>query len=213
MGGYSSGRRDGGPVVEDGWKLDLADCIRQKMIVPGKHASGSVSWTSTRTGEVKCSIGYEANLIDPVSAWVRLHYTTTAWRTGQKTDSDYRVWLETTQPNYGGIRWWFVCPISGRRARVLYLPPSGGATFASRQALGLAYRSQRTSEDDRVTERSLKARKKLGVTDSNMLDMPWCPKPKWMRWRTYSLLMGVIRECHKYTGEYMVRRWGHLLRR
>jgi hypothetical protein len=94
---------------------------------------------------------------------------------------------------------------------VLYLPGSGGTMFASRQALGLAYRSQRSSPEDRAIERSMKARKKLGVTDCNMLDMPYCPKPKWMRQTTYRRLVGVIQECHDRQVDYMVRRWGHLV--
>ena len=85
----------------------------------------------------------------------------------------------------------FLCPITGRRARVLYLPAGGGTVFASRQASRLAYRSQRASPEDRAIERSLKARKKLGVADQNMLDMPYCPRPKWMRDRTYRRLVGV----------------------
>jgi hypothetical protein len=211
MCSYFSGRRDGGPVVEDGWKLDLAHCFRQGMFFPGRHVSGSMNWTSTRTGEVQATVGYEANLIDSASSWVRLYYTTTKRSTGAKIASDYRVRLETTRPHYGGMRWWFICPLSGRRARVLYLPPSGGTTFAGRPALGLAYRSQRATADDRAIERSLKARKKLGITDTNMLDMPWCPKPKWMRRRTHARLVEVIRECHQHQVDYMVRRWGHLV--
>jgi hypothetical protein len=57
---------------------------------------------------------------------------------------------------------WFVCPLSGRRARVLYLP-GGAPMFASRQALGLGYRSQRSTEADRLIEKSRAARKKLGI--------------------------------------------------
>jgi hypothetical protein len=68
MGGYLSGWRDGGPLVEDGWKLDLAHCIRQRLIMPSRHVSGAMRWTSTRTGEVTCSIGYEADLTDPAAA-------------------------------------------------------------------------------------------------------------------------------------------------
>jgi hypothetical protein len=63
--------------------------------------------------------------------------------------------LETTRPNFGGLRWWFLCPITGRRVGVLYLPGKGGTVFASRQASGLAYRSQRASPEDRAVERSL----------------------------------------------------------
>ena len=65
MGGYSSGRRDGGPLVEDGWKLDLAHCMRTGMILPGRHVSGSMRWTSIRTGEVTCSVEYRGQSDQP----------------------------------------------------------------------------------------------------------------------------------------------------
>ena len=61
----------------------------------------------------------------------------------------------------------------------LYLPGSGGTVFGSRQVWGLRYRSQRASAEHRAVERSVKARERLGVTDQNMLDMPYCPRPKW----------------------------------
>lgn len=207
MGGYFSGRHGGGPVVEDGWKLDLAHCIRQGMFRPQQWCAGTMKWTRTNTGEVTATIGYEANLLDPAAAWVRLHYTTTSRSTGAKTDRDYRVQLGTTRPHYGGLRWWFRCPITGRRARVLYLPGSGGGVFACREAYGLAYRSQRQTPEDRAIERSRNAREKLGVADQNMLEMPWCPKPKWMRWATHRRLVEVIQECHQVQMTCLARRW------
>ena len=48
---------------------------------------------------------------------------------------------------------------------------------------------------DRAIERPLKGRENLGVTDGNMLDMPYCPKPKKMLWRTRARLVGVVRLC------------------
>jgi hypothetical protein len=184
MGGYSPGRRNGGPVVEDGLRLDLAHCIRKGLIRPGSYAAGTIQWTLTRTGLERANISYVPNLVDPADAWVRLIYTSTTRSTGAKRDNSYHVRLETTRPNFGGLRWWFLCPVTGRRVVVLYLPGKGGTVFASRQASGLAYRSQRASPEDRVVERSLKARTKLGVADQNMLNMPYCPRPKWMRRRT-----------------------------
>ena len=141
------------------------------------------------------------------NAGLRLHYTSTTHSIGEKVDRDYRVQLETTRPNYGGLRWWFVCPLSGRRARVLYLPTSGGSVFASRQVWRLPHQSQRQSVEDRAVERSLNARKRVGAEDQNMLEMPYCPRPKWMRRRTHGRLVSVIRECHTMQMRYMARRW------
>jgi hypothetical protein len=105
MGGYGSGRHGGAPTVENGWKLDLAHCIRKGMIKPGQRVTGTMTWTSTQTGEVTATVGYEAN---PEAVWVRLQYTRTS-ASGTKKDHDYRVRLETTRPHYAGIRWWFRC--------------------------------------------------------------------------------------------------------
>ena len=48
------------------------------------------------------------------------------------------VRLVSTRPNYGGRRWWFLCPLVRRRVAKLYLPP-GGRLFGSREAYGLTY--------------------------------------------------------------------------
>jgi hypothetical protein len=100
---------------------------------------GSLKW-SYEDCEPHARIGQETNLIDPNAAWVRLTYTVNG------TPMDYRVRLVTTQPTYGGRRWWFLCPLERqdggppRRVAKLYLPP-GGKYFGSRQAHGLTYTS------------------------------------------------------------------------
>ena len=59
---------------------------------------------------------------------------------------DYRIRLVTTEPTYGGRRWWFLCPLARndggppRRVAKLYLPP-GGRYFGSREAYELTYTS------------------------------------------------------------------------
>ena len=79
-------------------------------------------------------------MVDPDAAWVRLIYTVNGH------PMDYRIRLVTTQPTYGGRRWWFLCPLARedggppRRVAKLYLPP-GGKYFGSRQAYGLTYTS------------------------------------------------------------------------
>ncbi len=90
---------------------------------------------------------------------MRLHYTTTRWD-GERRESDYWIQLVTTHQPFGGRRWWFVCPRTGRRAEKLYLP-NGAFTSATRQAYGLAYRSQRETKYDRAQRRALKLRDRL----------------------------------------------------
>jgi hypothetical protein len=58
-------------------------------------------------------------------------------RTGSQ---HYPVSMVTTPCLFGGSRWWWVCPATGRRVGKLYLP-NGGARFLSRGlgACQLAY--------------------------------------------------------------------------
>jgi len=72
---------------------------------------------------------------EATAGWIRLEYTITNHRSGEPFPVDYRVELATTRPHFGGLRWWFVCPFSGRRVRKLYLHRVS-EYFASRQALG-----------------------------------------------------------------------------
>ena len=54
--------------------------------------------------------------------------------------------MHTTQPHFGGLRWWFSCPriingkACGRRVGKLYRPP-GDRDFACRHCLDLTYES------------------------------------------------------------------------
>ena len=55
-----------------------------------------------------------------------------------------RIALTRSRPNFGGLRWWFLCPGNGqpcgRRCYKLYLP-AGGEGFACRRCHGLVYSS------------------------------------------------------------------------
>src|SRR5687767_14665848 len=88
--------------------------------------------------------GYETQLRDQ-PPWVRLSYTVTPWG-GEPVDYDYKILLASTTPNYGGQRWWFVCPLTKggrdcfRRVGKLYLPP-GGRHYGCRQCYDLSYES------------------------------------------------------------------------
>jgi hypothetical protein len=179
MGGYGSGRSGGRETTDSGLTLILSKLLRDQIFRPGCAWAGSLIWTNTSTDERIGSIGYEAHL-GQESGRMRLKYTTTRWD-GERRESDYWIELETTSQPFGGRRWWFVCPRTGRRVAKLYLP-NGAFTFASRQAHRLAYRSQRETPYDRALRRAFKLQSKLGA-DCGIGDH--IPKPKWMRWQTY----------------------------
>lgn len=98
--------------------------------------------------------------------------------------------LETTPLHFGGVRWWFICPRTGRRAAKLYLP-NGAHRFACRQAFRMAYRSQNASGMDETHMRIGRAVEKLGGT-YRYPDEPPPRKPKWMRWKTYDRLAAKV---------------------
>lgn len=67
------------------------------------------------------------------------------------------VRLATTTPNYGGLRYWFVCPcyrgggnghFCNRKVQKLYLP-SGACEFGCRRCHRLAYAAENESRPDR----------------------------------------------------------------
>ena len=67
------------------------------------------------------TIGYEADLTEPESAWLRLHYPAN----GEPVN--YTIQLATTTPHYGGLRWWFTGGLSLERfhTRVIRLDQFG----------------------------------------------------------------------------------------
>ena len=117
----------------------------------GVFGSGSgVYWTSrwTTLGGQESSIGYSVWRRSSGDLYLRLGYTNTDGLTGEKTDMDYTIDLATTPCNFGGVRYWFICPLAknwkpcGRRVGKLYLPP-GGKYFGCRLCYNLTYRCQK----------------------------------------------------------------------
>jgi hypothetical protein len=137
MGGWGSGWQ--GPrktTVEESLVLTASALARRKVLIHGARTSGSWGWTYEGEDKPHATIGYEANLIDSEAAWLRLHYQC------RGEPADYRVRLVTTRPTYGGLRWWFICPLERRdggpprRVAKLYLPPAVDILVAAK-ATGL----------------------------------------------------------------------------
>ncbi len=202
MGGSGSGawyRWDKKTVVEDGLTLDLFKLIREKTIIPGQYVAGTLTWRSVRTGEKTASIGCEANMLNPYSAWMRLHYS------NDGKPMDYKVRLTVTRPYYGGVRWWFICPANGSRVAKLHSPP-GGDLFASRTAYRLGYQSQQESPMFRYLSQAQNIRERLG--GSTCID-DWYPeKPKGMHRKTYEKLRAKGLRYERRCNSMAVQRFG-----
>lgn len=148
MGGYGStrwGSHYTKTAVEDCRKLPMK--IIHSPMLKGRWW-GSISWN--RGGEPIGDIDYRVTGGQEPET-LRLIYTITKHRTGEKKDLDYPVRLTTTPLPWGGLRYWFVCPVvgCGRRVNVLYLAP-GGEIFACRHCYRLSYRSRQDGYRDRA---------------------------------------------------------------
>ena len=163
MGGFGSGRQGGRPTVEDCLTLCINSLLRDGLIVRGQWVASVLRWSEVQTGREVASMAYEANLADPGAAWMRLRFG--RGKGEARREHECMVRLTTTRPRCGGIRWWFVCPLSGRRCGKLHLPP-GGDAFAARQAWRLDYHSQRVSPWERewrtASGRAARIRRRLG---------------------------------------------------
>jgi hypothetical protein len=160
--------------LQDGLKLNLNLLIQQGTVRPGLSTGPyPIQWT--RSGAVAV---ITANLCDPETGWLR-------YRTKR---ADQLITLVSCPRHFGGRQWYFVCPITNKRASVLWRPP-GAKEFRCRQAWGrkVAYRTQFLSVYDRGHAGKAKIKARLiGELDPEDWELP--PKPKWMRWRTYHRL-------------------------
>jgi len=104
-----------------------------------------IVWTN-RVGEETASMTVMVHTSQDES-YIRLIYTMTERNTGKEAHFDYKVDLVTTPCNLGGVRWWFICPLSrngvycGRRVGVLYRAPRADY-YGCRHCYDLSYESR-----------------------------------------------------------------------
>jgi hypothetical protein len=187
MGGYGSGRSGGRPTVESGLTLDLSRIFKTGWLKPGATTRGVLRWTNVRTSQETASMGFEAQLGENYGS-IRLNWTSTNLLSGEKRQCENSIALTTTPQPFGGRRWWFVCPRTGRHVVRLHVPP-GASVFACRAAHGLAHRSQRETASDRAFSRAFALRWKLG--DTGRIG-GYIAKPKGMHRRTFERAMDRI---------------------
>ena len=111
------------------------------------YKGGTISWSYN--GGKKSSVGIAVKKDDcgtpQERTYLNLHYTHTSNWDGEKSDMDFDIEFTTTPCRYGGIRYWFICPLyksgkyCGRRVGVIY---SIGKWFGCRHCGDIAYNSQ-----------------------------------------------------------------------
>ncbi len=165
--------------LEDGLRLDLNKLVREGFWPRwNEPLTVGTRWTSNRRGEL-------ANALITIQ------------KEGEDQGSlrivvigklEQRLDMVAEPRRFGGQQWYFVCPMTGKKCSVIWLPP-GANRFCSRQAWGkqVAYRTQFEAPFDRaITARKKVKDRLIGDLRRGEWDLP--PKPKWMRWHTYERL-------------------------
>lgn len=132
-------------TVETCLTLDIRALVRVGLVRSHHHCCGLCSWHLEGTPAQTWAVNIEANMLDLATPWVRLSYAIN----GQDLALDYKVYLTSTEPYFGGTRWWGLCPLLHhgrpclRRVAQLYLP-QGATSFGCRTCHELAYSSSRS---------------------------------------------------------------------
>jgi hypothetical protein len=212
MGGYGSGRSGGRPTVQDSLTLDLRYLLKMGLLMPSARTMGELRWTWGATGREIASMGCQSQL-GKDSGYVRLYWTSTNLWTGETCERENRIALTTKAQPFGGRRWFFICPHTGRTATKLHLP-SGASTFACREAYRLGYRSQRETPHDRSFSRAFTLREKIGGK-GGIGD--YIGKPKGMHWRTFERGKERVDDAEKivlvHSARWLARLSGHRRKR
>jgi hypothetical protein len=132
------------PHIEDALTLDLGVLLRSAAIRPGEYTSGTLTFSRTfsRQSWAVCEAVYVASLSEHGGRVTLSH------------PYEYDLALDTMRMPYGGLSWYWRCPITGKRARKLFLF-DGMEKFCCLDAISRppTYELQRGSKLSRAVER------------------------------------------------------------
>jgi hypothetical protein len=114
---------------------------------------GRIEWTyAIANTKHSVDIATRTKNDEGIAPYLEINYTQTEYGVGKKV-FDYKIQMVSTPCQYGGVRWWFICPLvkggiaCGRRIGVLY---KGGDYFGCRQCYNLTYNSRNRNHKDPV---------------------------------------------------------------
>jgi hypothetical protein len=223
MGGFGSGRTGGWPTIErtNALVISADKIVGPVMRVLRKDGFSTIPegeraevdfrrFTWSRDGEVWASIEVRLSL-GSRSGCATLRYDVDHFsrRTGPQEQA---IEMVTLPCHFGGVRWFWVCPGTGRRVSKLYLP-NGAVNFRSRgpKAYRLAYQSQRNGVDDAAHARLRRIFRKLNAEYDGLGSVAL--KPRGMHTRTYDELCDQIDEQEAILIDGMGHLVGRLMNR
>jgi len=123
--------------------LDLRAMHRDGVLLSPPGSRWEVRWSGP-DGTTEATLSYSVFATSGGATALRIDSNP---RDGQsRMKFEYMIEITTTQPRFGGRRYWFRCPLlregirCGKRVGRLYLPP-GQQLFGCRQCYGLTYQS------------------------------------------------------------------------
>ena len=152
MGRASTGAVTTGEVT----RLELSYLLRQGYLKKNGIMFGRLGWTNGSSIQISSSI-------DDDEKYIRVSYSFREGGDGEPIQKDYKIYLTSVPSNLGrGEVLYFVCPSSGRRARVLYMC-YGSKIFKCRKAYShrIYYQSQQSSKLNFHNDRYWKLDKEL----------------------------------------------------
>jgi hypothetical protein len=191
------------PVLDHGNTLTIHRVVTSagtRRPKPGDRFTETSTWRY-RNGEVAGRVGHTVAIHADDAGTLALEYTLN----GQPV----RQWFDLFgRPcRFGGYRWLARCPATGRPVAKLY---GCTGTFQPRHRLVASYRSQdRMPATEKLRDREVAILRRLDADDSVRGDPP---KPKWMRWPTYSRLALDLRATRGAYAAGMANDLRHLMR-
>ena len=152
MGGINSGRRRSvhRGAVEQFPAIDLRVLRRARLLRPGECTYDTFQWRNQALEALSVRIFIDLSATSDASMRIVAfeHHAI----------MPQRVAIECVPMPYGGLRSYFLCPLTGKRCEQLFLVDG---MFASRNALGLTYASQSEDGISRARRKVRKLRRQL----------------------------------------------------
>jgi hypothetical protein len=151
------GRNTSGSVTTgEAMRIELSYLLKNKFIVKGKDIYKGLGWSNGSSIAV-------FSVYDNAWPFIRLLYSTTDNNTGEKTEHNEIIYLAEVPSNLDkGYVLYFLCPVTGRKCRILY-KCYGSPIWKSRSAYQnrIYYQSQVSSKLNYFNDRYWRVEKQL----------------------------------------------------